>query len=457
MLLRDNVSEYLIRFTGRLEEKQLVSNDLATKIRKYVRAEESPSQWYLVLILGGILGALTFAAGVYAIISHNWYDFPIWLRGVLGFVPAAAGLFFYYRMLQKHPTSKTWIETTSIFLMLMIGASIATTTQTYHMGGDYEDFLFTMLWVTVPLFYIKRASGIVVFYLLLALIYLAIDVRIDFSLEDSFIDFGSNSVWFWLFVILLLPHYFTSLDRESKEQGFRFRFLTFALYLTVFIAIMMSVDSNRLLWALTYNVGVYVLAHRYMGDHFWFRLRFMSWIPQVIIALILLSITFRFVLYQAFQYDSVMEMDDWGGGQWYYFVLLLVVMAGVYYNYFKGREHFENVNQLVLFAPVFVFLMMIIDGVIDTWWIKSFMLNLYLFLIAVLTMVSGTEQNRFIKVWYGMLLFAALVVSRYFDTSLGFISKGIFFMLLAGVFFLIVMFLKEKIEHIERNKKRNDG
>ena len=457
MLLLDNVSEYLIGFTERLEDKEIVSTELAGKIRKYIRKEESPSRWHLFLVFSGMLGAITFSAGVYSISSHNWYDFPVWLRCTLGFVPTLAALYFYYRMLTKHPNSVAWIEATSLFLMLMIGASIAIISQVFHMGGDYEDFILTLLFATIPLFYIKRASGIAAFYLLLALLYMALDIRID--LFNGGVQFGGNSVWFWIFILALLPHYYMSLNTKSKRQSLRFRFLTAILYVSIFWALMVSVESNLLLWALTYNVGFYLLTQRYMGGHFWLRLRFMSVWTQIAIAGLLLLATSRYVIMSTLRSDSIFNMDDWDGGQWYYFILLVVIMAGVYYNYFKGKKHFVDSNQLIIFAPGLIIFLMILDFLVglvfdDYWWLISLIMNAYVFFLAVTVMVSGSEQGRYGKLLYGLALVALLVTFRYFDVDLGFIWKGLLFMLFGGAFFLINMFVKEKVDQIQRNKKR---
>lgn len=455
-MLQANISEYLVKFTERLEDKELVSSDSAGKIRKYIRAEESPSHWHLFLVLSSLLGVITIAAGVFAIISHNWYDFPVWMQGVLGFVPVIVGLYFYYRMLTKHPNSIAWIETTSLFLMLMTGASIAITSQTYHMGGDYEDFFFTLIIATIPLFYIKKASGIAYFYLGLASAYLSLDASFGFG-SDSMVEHGNNSVWFWIFILAFLPHYYMVLNRWKKEQGLRFMFLTLILYSTIFSALIFSVDSNRLLWLITYNVGFYLFAKRYMGDHYWFWRRIMSWVPQLVIAITLLAVSNRFLLMGAFQFDSFFNMDDWSGGQWYYFILLLVVMSGIYYNYWKGREHYEDSNLLIIFSPGLIILLMLFDYVFDAWWILSLTINAYILCLAVVTMVNGSEQGKFWKIMAGLILYAILVVVRYFDTDMGFIWKGLLFLGFGGVFLLITMFMKEKVDQIERNKKRIDG
>lgn len=451
--LLDNLSQYLLDFTGRLEEKEIVSAESGAKIRKYIRAEESPARWEIFLIFGALLGAISFSAGVYAITSHNWYDIPVFIRNIFSFIPVGVGLYFYYRMLRYHPHSRAWVEASSLFLMLMIGASIAIASQTYHMSSDFSGFLKVMLLFTIPLFYIKRASFIAFFYLILATVLLFLDVRTNMSVTDP-IDFGTSSYWYWLFIFALLPHFYMSLDRKSNEQGLRVMFLTFIMYGFLYYAIMASVDSNRLLWLLTYNVAFYMFAKRYMGGHFFLWTRFMSWLPQISVATTLLFLSNKYVLGLSFGYDSIFKMDDWEAGGWFSFILLVVVLAGLYYNYFKEKTHYENSNQLILLAPIFVFLLMCIVEYIDTWWFTSIIVNLYILGLAVVIMVNGSEEGRFAKIFAGLVLLAILFTTRYFDMTVGFIFKGLLFMFFGGVFFMINMFVKEKVDQINRFKNR---
>jgi hypothetical protein len=183
----------------------------------------------------------------------------------------------------------------------------------------------------------------------------------------------------------------------------------------------------------------------------------MSWIPQLVIAFTLLAVSNRFLLMGAFQFDSFFKMDDWSSGQWYYFILLLVVMSGIYFNYFKGKEHYEDSNPLIIFAPGLIVLLMLLDYVFDAWWILSLTINVYILCLAVVAMVNGSEQGKFWKILAGLFLYTILVIVRYFDTDMGFVWKGLLFLGFGGVFLLITMFMKEKIDQIERNKKRIDG
>lgn len=451
--LLDNLSQYLLDFTSRLEEKEIVSPESAAKIRKYVRVEESPARWEIFLVLGALLGTIAFSAGVYSITSHNWYDLPVMVRNILTFVPVAVALFFYYRMLRFHPNSRAWIEASSVFLMLMIGATIAIATQTYHMSSDYSGFLKVMLLFTIPLFYIKRASFIAFFYLILATMLLYLDIRFSFSASDP-IDFGTNSYWYWLFVMALLPHFFMSINRKSNEQGLRTLFLTLILYGFLYYAVMTSVDSNRILWMLTYNVAFYLFAKRFMGGHFFLWSRIISWLPQLVVAGTLLYLTNKDLIELTFRFDSIFTMDDWESGGWFSFVLLLVVLAGLYFNYFREKERYDGINQLILFSPVYLLVMMCVVEYIDVWWITSLLANMYIICIAVVVMVSGSEEGSFAKILGGMLLLGILFGVRYFDMTMGFIFKGFLFMLFGAVFFIINMFVKEKVDQINRYKNR---
>lgn len=452
-MLRANLNQYLVKFTERLGDKEVVSPDTAGKIRKFVRAEETSAYWKLFLIASTIMGALTVFGGISVIVTEYWYDFPTWLKGVMGLFPLAIAGYFYYIMLTKHGKSTVWIESSSLFLMLMFGVSMALSNATFELELMPDELLFTWIVATIPLFYVKRASGIAYVYLALAANYMSMGAVFNFSFSEP-VDFGNNGIWFWVFILAFLPHYLLTLDRSKKVQELRFMFLTLVLASTVASALILSVDSNRVLWLVVWNVGVYLFAKRYMGDHFWFWRRVMIWLPQLVVIAVLVLMSNRFLMMSVFNYDSLFSMKDWTGGQWYYFVLLLVVMAGIYFNYFQFKENYENTNQLVVFAPGLIIFLMALNEFVDAWWVLSLVANLYLLCMVIVIMVDGSENNKFWQVSAGLFLFAVIVLIRFVDTDMGFFWKGLLFMGFGGVFFLMTMFLKEKVDHISRNQRR---
>ena len=94
---------------------------------------------------------------------------PEHLQGFFSIVPMLVAGYFYYLALTKHKDSKVWIEASSLFLMLMTGLSMALVSQTYEIEGDIFKFCKVWLALTVPLFYVARASVISGFYLVLTL------------------------------------------------------------------------------------------------------------------------------------------------------------------------------------------------------------------------------------------------------------------------------------------------
>jgi len=442
----------LLDFAKKLEQKNIVTPETGINIRGFIRKLESASSWQQFLIIGGVLGALFCSAGVFSIISHNWDDFPKHFRGFLSFIPVLVALYFYYVAIFKHKDSKTWIEASSLFLMLMIGASIALVTQTYQMDGDFTDFMKVWMVLTIPLFYIARASVISGFYLLLILLLL-------FRFENFFgiwipVDLaGEHLYWFWLLVLAFLPHYYLALNRDSQKQGPRVIYMSYFLYISVAVGLGLTVKSNFILWFATFHTAFYLIGKRYMSDNENVFARPFQWLPQLFLITSLIGLSSEDALYWSFRYDTFFNYEYWSDEQTYYFILLIVVMAGVYFNFFRSREKYKQANYLVVLAPLFLMFTMIVDEYTTSWWWLSLLFNFYVLIIAVTTIIHGSADGKVFKMAAGLIVIAALLAIRYVDTDLGFITKGIVFLGVGGVFFLINLLVKDKVDDIERHKR----
>ena len=65
------------------------------------------------------------------------------------------------------------------------------------------------------------------------------------------------------------------------------------------------------------------------------------------------------------------------------------------------------------------------------------LLNVYLFALGLGTLLAGLREQSLGRVNSGMLILAALILSRFFDADIGFIARGLAFIAL-GAGFLIV-------------------
>ncbi|MFT6280286.1 MAG: putative membrane protein [Salibacteraceae bacterium] len=443
----------LLNFAKKLETKNIVSAETGIKIRSFIRRNEDPSYWQIFLVISALFGALFASAGIFSIISHNWYDMPKHLKGFFSVIPILVALYFYYLAIFKHKDSKTWIETSSLFLMLMIGASMALVSQTYEIEGDFLKFIKVWLALTIPLFYVARASAISGFYLVLAL-----PLLVNASPFGGFLggETESELYWFWLYILAFIPHFYLALDKKSTKQSVRIVYMSYVFYYVLIFGLITTVKSNYILWALTAGVGFYLFGKQYMRDNMHMLMRPFSWVSQLGIVAALIAISNKWSMIMAFGSDSFMHMDRWEGEEWYYFLLLLVVMGGIYYNFFRAKEKFGEINYLIVFAPFFVIFCMIFDDFIDSWWWMSLFINFYILYIGITTMIHGSSSGNVIKVFAGLLVVAVLLGIRYFDTDLGYIAKGIVFLIVGGMFFVINLLVKDKVEEIERHKKLSE-
>lgn len=116
-------ANHLVSFLNQLENSGLLSEKVNRKIQDFLDFGYRENG-KLFLVLSAIIGALFASAGIFAIISHNWDDLPKVVRGIMSLIPSLVALYFFYVAVFKKKTT-VWREASSLFLFLMIGASIA--------------------------------------------------------------------------------------------------------------------------------------------------------------------------------------------------------------------------------------------------------------------------------------------------------------------------------------------
>lgn len=463
-----NSTQLLLKFADKIEQKEIVNQVTVIKIRSYIRKLEDSTPIELFLIVSGIMGALFCAAGIFAIISHNWDDYPKYIRGVFSVVPALIGLYFYYRALFKHRESRPWIEASSVFLMLMIGASIALVSQTYQLDGDFNKFIKAWAILTLPLFYFARASGITILYLGLISV-LIVNVSIGFFGIPRIRE-AENGTWYWFLLLGYLPHYIFALKRESRIQSIRIVYMSYVVYFSFMAALMVTVKGNYILWITTSSVAFYLIGKRFMGENTNIWRRPFQLFGQLLTVSLLILVSNKMALRLWIENDSFFNLFreegpvaygyqrdfDPDGDKMFYFILVLLVLSAIYFIYFYFRKHFKDVSKLILFAPAFFIVLMICHEYVFPEWLVLMLINGYVLLIGFNALITGSENQNVAQMIFGFFLISVLLWIRYFDTDWNFVLKGLTFIGIGGVFFLINLTQKSKLERIERNKTRRD-
>jgi len=439
----------LIPFLDSLEKKGILNTEANKKIKLFL-SKKDKSAGQLFLTLAGIIGALFASAGVFAIISHNWDDFPKHLRGALSFVPTLVALYVYYRAVFKHADSTSWIEASSLFLMLMIGASIALVSQTYQMDGDFDKFIIVWLIFTLPLFYIARASGIAFFYLLLSFKFLFPEVTSSFIVPTGY-SLHEKYYLFWLFLAAFLPHFYLTLNRKSTIQGFRSVYLGWLIAFTLVIALPFAIKAGYLWWGLSVLMAYYLVGKKYFRHNISSLARPFQTVAFFHLFYILLNFSNDTISNAGFRIDHLESMKVWTGEQLFFFYTGFILLGVFTILALILRKKGMPLNRYVIFIP-FLFAFLYLTYYLKTYadfdlsWFSSLLLNFYVIGFGINAMIQGSKSGSISYMIYGLFLICFLLWMRYFDLAISFWFKGILFIGVGFMFFLIHYLSKDPLE-----------
>lgn len=156
---------WLLEQLPQWEREGLLTADAARTLRE--RNAVDDSQPGVAQIIMGSLGALLIGTGLITVIGYNWDDFSRPVRLLFAFLPLLITQLFSFRELQRGAASTAWVrETAALLQALATGACIAIVSQIYNLGGDWPDFLFWWLLLSLPLVWVLRSQAVAIFYLI---------------------------------------------------------------------------------------------------------------------------------------------------------------------------------------------------------------------------------------------------------------------------------------------------
>ncbi len=407
-----------------------LTSEAAQKLRqRYGEAEGGRGQQAATLF--GVLGAVLVGGGMILLIAHNWDDFSRPMRAALSFAPLVLAQALAGFTLWRRPDSVPWREGAGAFLTLAIGASIALIAQTYNISGDLGDFLLTWTLLALPVAYVMRAT-------LPALLYLLGIAAWAGAQWTS----NAAALGYWGLLALILPWW----RLEAKGNPCRPPAIIFAWLFALVLPFGVAASLRNALdvqgtWTLLSSAvaGALFLA----GRRFWGEgISPMQKPLQTLGALALVASALLF----SFEDTWRAQMSAWRDGgpafknailtypfAFAIVALWLLLWLALWIDSFRCRDWARTfLGALPLFVAV---------GLVLTRSGQPFaamlLLNAYLFALGVGTLVAGLGAQSLGMVNGGMLILAALILSRFFDADLGFLARGVAFIAL-GAGFLVV-------------------
>lgn len=419
-----------------LIEAQVISPETAAKISDYFQ-HKKPESNNRLFIAFGILGALLVGLGIILILAHNWDDLSRPIKVCFAFLPLLIGQGLCgYTLLKKHE-SIAWRESTAVFLVFAVGASIALVSQIYNIPGNLSSFLLTWLLLCLPLIYIMRSSFV-------SLLYLAGITW--YACETGYGHRTNISYWYyWPLFLAAFPHYYLLYKNKAESNFMTFHNWLVPLSLTITLGTLAAQDRELMFIAYISLFGIY-----YLIGNFTF-LKNQALVRngyRVLGALgtvgVLLFLSFNDV-WKELRRDFLNDYPDEASRTLFlmpefWIAIVLTLLAGVLLFRQLQKQSFRDIEPI---APVFlVFFIIFFIGMYSPF--AAILINLLVFAIGLLTIRKGGNENHLGILNYGLLIITALIICRFFDTDLSFVWRGILFVAVGIGFFITNYWMLQK-------------
>lgn len=412
----------IVKNLSELLEAGVISQETADKVRDYYQNKRGPSQNKLFVVFG-ILGAILVGLGVILIIAHNWDDLSRTAKTFIAFFPLLGGQILCGITLLKRPESITWRESSAAFLFFAVGASISLVSQIYNIPGNLSGFLLTWMLLCFPLIYLMKSSVSSLLYIIGITYYAG---------ETGYWSYSSSeSNWYWVLLLLVLPHYYI-LYKKKPESNFMI-FHNWIVPLSVIIALGTVADRFEELLFVAY-FSLFGLLYLIGNTPFFNQQRVRNHGYLILGSLgtlsLLLGLSFdgfwQDLRTQDFRFNEVIFSPE-------FIAASIITLLGIGVFFLQKRH--RSFSEIKPMEPIFIlFIIAFIIGLVSP--VSVVLINLYIFLVSILTIKDGVKRDHLGVLNYGLLIMMALVICKFFDSDISFVARGILFLSVGIGFFL---------------------
>ncbi|WP_298900171.1 DUF2157 domain-containing protein [uncultured Psychroserpens sp.] len=414
-----------------LVSENVISSEVASKIEAYYQSKASPSSNKLFTVFG-VLGSLLVGLGIILILAHNWDHFNRMTKTTFAFLPLVIGqVFVAFSILKKK--SVAWKESSGTFLFFAIGSSIALVSQIYNIPGNLSTYVLTWIALSLPLIYLLKSNTIAFLNIIFITFY---------AIEIGYTSYFSmpQTPWMYLVVIAaIMPHYLVLLKKQEAPNITSIFSWLLPLSLTIVIGAFVKDVSELgflmyvLLFSLFYNIGKIPLLESQ-------KLRRNGYLIFGSLGIVMMLLIMSF--------DSFWHIEHFFFGAQESVVSVVLLVANIYvllYSYFK-----KWLKEFNAFQYVFIFCALLYVFGLNIPVLGTIAINFSVLALGITTIKIGADKFHFGILNYGLLIIAALVTCRFFDTNMSFVIRGLLFVSVGlGFFFTNYVMLKKQKSRVE--------
>ncbi len=433
-----NAIKWLYHQLPSLVEKGVIQAETAENLKQHYGEIDEKPDYNIAFLVAGILGAVLIGGGIILIFAYNWENLSRTWRTILSFLPLIFAQVIYAYVYFKKRDALSWIEASSGFLMLMLASSIALISQTYHIAGSIESFLFIWMLLSIPLLYLMNSSLTAIFYL--------VGIA-SWAVNQN----GTESVYYWAFLLAFLPHFVinTKKDQASIREILLGWCLVFTIPFGYFGTIEPKIPEYSLICTAFIISNVYLIGELVYKSNQLISRPFQTFtIGALFIMCMIMGYSWP---YEQTSMETLVYGDryaSWAG--MINFLFFGANILGFGYLAFLNWKEKKTLNYFVLVFPFFITIGLILTR-LDMEIAAILLANIFLFGFGIFYIKSGIQKHRMAMVNVGMLFISALIIARFFDTDWSFVVKGVAFVILGIGFLSVNLLLSKKIKAMQKN------
>jgi uncharacterized membrane protein len=418
--------QWLLDELPKLTGAGVVPEDVADRLRAHYSERDDGAGVRWAVLLFGILGGALIGGGIILLLAHNWDELSRPVRAVLSFVPLVAGQALATFVLLRKADNAAWREGVAAYWAISVGASISLVAQTYNISGDFGRFVLAWTLLALPIVYLLDAC-------LPALLYLVGITVWTGAAADS----QRPTAWFWVLAALLAPYLFKLIRQDRYQPRVALSGWVLAACLCVVPAFMCEHAADGM------HTGAYglILTAMYAAGAIWFGDAPSFWkrplqtTGNLGIVIVSLVLTFD---------DSWHNWSRMSG--WAAVPVVVVWLALPALTLLAGHELLrrkKSLHALFAAAPALIALGQIAAQA-KMVGLAMALFNAYLAAVGVVTMTTGLRAGKLGVVNAGMGILALLIVTRFFDSDMSFVVRGLGFIAVGCAFLIANVALSRK-------------
>lgn len=404
-----------------LVDQGVIGEKQADSLKQHYGEAEAVGGRSVALVVFSILGSLLIGAGVITLFAHNWSQLTRPARTFVAIAPLLIAQFAGFYALRRSK-GVAMREGTATFISLLFAGAVAIVGQTYHIGGDLGGFLLTCAVFIIPLSFILDTAMPAVLYML------AITGWVGYQRAND-----GHVYLFWLLFVPVLIR-FIMMAAAGRYTG-RTALLgwVMAICLPIAAGLIQQYEIGGS-WIVMFTS---VFGLMYLVSVKWFDSAESIWSAPFRAIGSVGMVIFAFILTYDFAWDDVNYLYRWNhfsSANALMFMLPLALVVVMIVPLVRGRRYLEaGTGAMPLLAALSFFSLILLEfeGA------AMLLFNVYILVLSIARIVKGLKTESISKLNGGMMMLGLLIILRFIDAHIGFLAKGIVFILL-GVGFLTV-------------------